>query len=843
MGLRVRLSGAPSATKASRQPARGLGAPATSPRGYQCYFVNIAGPDVVPNYEPAGGAAIKLSACVGYGAMSKLATESDAFGAGIPLTVHTGRQRTLKLFGVMTDDPAGCVRYGSATELIGSSFHTSIYQLAVGIVDILREGELHVPASPTPGKDIVSPPCFPDGTAPGGPFGPVVVSPKAPASPPLGTDLTFTASGGDGGPYSFIGSYLTADGIFKRPWLAGTFSFVAQDGHQNASDPVSIATHASAVQIGAGSGSAVASLFTLTPLGNFHMLGVANGGYVGSGPTQGQGKEPVYAKFDGGAHRITVAQAGDSGFPLPTVFTPAAIAVTSDEKYAYYLGLSNSTLSGGMRSIVRHPTAENGAAVWERVLQGSKIGGGAGATTSPATITSLATDAAGNVYVYLGSNAILPTSPAAGNDVGGTAAYVNSTSQTLVAAKYDQYGTLSWLTELGAGDGLIATAQAAGFANNTLYLTGNVNGSFPGFLPPVRERRRPRARARASFKKVFLFVVDKDTGIPSYTRQFGSGNGHAFVTHLRIGPVSGDVYLAGHTASSLSGATPIGQGSGGNQNVWVGRFDKTDGHKIWLNEIQSAGTDSSTIAPYGGLSLDASETRAVVAATTTGNVFASRTGTQDLFVAGFDATSGAQLSGTHQMGNSGTTIDVGSLLVVESSAYVYGNSSGNQIPGNHIGGHGNYDVFLHTTVFGPAPTYGMVTVGATTAATTDVRDATNGINQNVRVDAGGNIYVSGTTTAALLDSTATFIGSHGTSDAFVAQITPAGALGWMRQIGGGATATFNPEALEIDTGALYLHGTVMGGTLPAYVQQGVDPSSTFPQMALLKVNLADGVQQ
>ena len=318
----------------------------------------------------------------------------------------------------------------------------------------------------------------------------------------------------------------------------------------------------------------------------------------------------------------------------------------------------------------------------------------------------VATDAAGNIYLagYTGGNLD-------GNTISGTNTW------DLVLMKLDSGGNWLWTQQDGQSADDDAHAVAVDSQGN-IYITGYVRNGFHG-LP------RPGAA------DIFISKYDP-SGNRLWSALFGSSDvdeGFGIACDA-----SNNVYVTGYVQESVEGNPYAGNG-----DAVLAKYN-SDGARQWLRQWGTVNADT----PHA-IRIDASG-NVYLAGYTTGNLYGTKAGGRDIFVAKFDP-SGTPLWGT-QMGTSEGDDAYGVAIDASGNAYVVGETSGS-LAGNPY--QGADDVFV--AKFNPS---------GTNLWTTQIGTIGNDWAAAVALDSGGGIYVGGW-------STGDFDGyvNQGLSDAFL----------------------------------------------------------------------------
>ncbi|MBD2547124.1 SBBP repeat-containing protein [Planktothricoides raciborskii] len=329
-------------------------------------------------------------------------------------------------------------------------------------------------------------------------------------------------------------------------------------------------------------------------------------------------------------------------------------------------------------------------------------------------------------------------------DLGGA----NAGNNDAWVAKYDSQGNQLWLQQFGTNTDDYSNGVAVDDTGN-VYLMGHVN--FPS-------------------TEVWITKYDPE-GNQLWLQQFGT-NTYQFYGDITVDS-AGNVYLTGVTLSDLGGAT-----AGGN-DAWVAKYDP-QGNQIWLQQFGTNFYDYS-----GGVTVDAGD-NVYLTGGTLGDLGGANAGDEDAWIAKYDS-SGNQLW-LQQFGTN--FIDSSFDVAVDSTGNVYltGETSGN------LGGTGLGDVDAWVAKYDPQGNQLWLQQFGT-----NTYDSSN----DVRVDAAGNVYLTGKTEKYLGGS------SDLTNDRWVAKYDPEGNQIWRQQFGTGTRNASADVALD-DTGNLYLTASTYG---------------------------------
>lgn len=268
-------------------------------------------------------------------------------------------------------------------------------------------------------------------------------------------------------------------------------------------------------------------------------------------------------------------------------------------------------------------------------------------TASSETVTSVATDKNGNVYVAGYTNGILGASSA-----GGTDAFV---------VKYNENGELQWKQQRGSA----RNEQARGVAcdvNGDVYVGGITNGSLDG-----------NSNADISAfptNDVFLFKYNS-AGTWLWTKQLGTSVGdvmEGLATSRRLNGVV-DIYLVGHTLGSFARTNPT-------SNIYDALILKFDinGNKVGQQQFGTNGQDM-----LFGVTSDGGGT-VYVTGTSTHDIKqnvplnTSNPNETDVFMTSFNENGVQQFTrqiGSTNSANAAQQLDYGAGIAVDTGSGVY----------------------------------------------------------------------------------------------------------------------------------------------------------------------------
>jgi hypothetical protein len=386
-------------------------------------------------------------------------------------------------------------------------------------------------------------------------------------------------------------------------------------------------------------------------------------------------------------------------------------------------------------------------------------------------------DAYGNSIAISPSSDVYVGATASGGMDGNT--LTGYTDALLV--KYDAGGVKQWSRQFGTASKYADAYGAATDSSGNAYVAGSTDGDFYG--------------QTVVGSKDFFVSQFSSAGTMQWTRFLGvSGGTAATIAYGVAAGSSGAVYVTGSTKGSLGGQTAVG-----TQDMFLTKYD-TSGNLKWTKLAGYAGKNT-----LGRRVVADSSGRVYVAGVTTGDLGSNTiVGTYAAFVSRYDSagnliwTKLADTSGTDTHGYSVATDGNGNVCM---AGYTYG-----KLDGVGVGAPGNYDAFVrcYDESGGIKWTQQLGAVGA------------NSNGYATAIDSSGSVYLSGDTAGGISGNALT-----GTRDFFIAKLSSAGALQWVKQ-GSAAGKAASAQDLAVDLAAgnrIFTSGTTSGG-LGGNTQQG-----------------------
>jgi hypothetical protein len=395
-------------------------------------------------------------------------------------------------------------------------------------------------------------------------------------------------------------------------------------------------------------------------------------------------------------------------------------------------------------------------------------GGGAVAITAPWTGTKqlgvtgadtaaqgVAVDASGNVYVT-------------GYTFGGLDGNTLIGSKDAFLTMYDPSGNKVRTLLTGTAGAVAEASSVAVDTNGNVYVAGSTTGGLDGnTLAGTRD----------------YFVTKHDpAGNWIYTKQTGTLGGLRTVADCIAVDANGNVYVAGYTEGGLDGNILKGA-----QDAFLTKYDPS-GNRVYTKQTGTTGKNTQA----HGVAVDAGGNVYIAGYTTGGLDGKALMGTNDAFFKKYDILGNPLF--TEQTGTTGAlTVAADVAVDADGNVYVTGATNG------ALDGHariGAIDAFLMK--YDP--------LGAKLDTKTTGTTGKNTIALNVKVDTSGNIYIAGFTQGGLDGNTLT-----GIEDTFLIKYDPSLNKVRTKQLGA-AGATTEEYGVAVDAGGnVYVAGSTDGG--------------------------------
>jgi len=452
---------------------------------------------------------------------------------------------------------------------------------------------------------------------------------------------------------------------------------------------------------------------------------------------------------------------------------------------------------------------------------------GSGSGTGRVSVSSVAVDSSGNVYVAGSSS---NTSFSFGNGVS----LARRGSSDFFVVKYDSSGVAQWAqgpasgTGAGAEYGSSVVVDSSGnvyVSGNTDYLTTGPLGFGTGVTLT--------SRGGGDF-----FVVKYDSsGVAQWVQGpvSGSGSGNDYGYSVFVDS-SGNVYVAGESLSSTIGFGGINndvnlthRGSTGNPDFFVVKYD-------------SSGVAQWARSPVSGSGVDVDGANSVVV-DSSGNVYVTgrlfytsygtswgfggvnndinltNRGSSDFFVVKYDSSGVAQWA-KNPVSGSGTGEDSGYSVAVDSNSNVYvtgysGSNLGFGGVGNDVNltNRGSYDFFVVK--------YDSSGVAQWVQGPVSGSGTSTDYGYSVVVDSNGNVYVAGYFYSTTLsfggvsnDKNLTNRGTTTYNDFFVVKYDSSGVAKWAQNPASGSGTNYDyGKSVAVDSSSIYIGGYFYSATL------------------------------
>lgn len=422
--------------------------------------------------------------------------------------------------------------------------------------------------------------------------------------------------------------------------------------------------------------------------------------------------------------------------------------------------------------------------------------------------TSVATDAAGNVYVtgYFEGDSII---------FGGITLYGYAQWGDIFLVKYDASGNVQW-ARMAGGENIDESSSVCTDASGNVYITGHFNSK--SIIFGTDTLTNPNI-----YQEIFLAKYDA-SGNLLWAKSAG-GTGRDYSNSISA-DASGNVYITGQFESDTITFGTKSFTNAGSHDIFVAKYDAA-GNVLWAENAGGTGTDvGSSVGTdhLGNVYVTGNfGSKTITLGKTTLNNAAGAVA-QDIFLAKYDASGNAVWAisaggDNHDYGRSVTTdvsgnvyitgfffsdtITFGSSTLTKAGAYdifvVKYNASGKALWAKKAGGAG-YDfansittdnlgnVYVAGTFENTYITFGKDTLKHTgkagfdffiakydTSGNTLLAKNAGGTNQNwgtgsVSADASGNMYLAGTFTSKTITFGKTTLYNVFRYDVFIAKL-------------------------------------------------------------------------
>ncbi|WP_165822082.1 beta strand repeat-containing protein [Hymenobacter edaphi] len=593
--------------------------------------------------------------------------------------------------------------------------------------------------------------------------------------------------------------------------------------------------------------------------------------------------ETFVAKLDAGGNWLWAQRFGGTN-------SDAVRTMSLDASGNLYLAgyFSSSTVSYGATDVLTNAGSQDvfvlkintaGTLVWAR------RGGG----TATDNVRALAVDANGNVYL---AGDFQTTT------VLGSTTLTSAGSYDVFVAKLTAAGAWSWAVRGGSSQDDFAAALAVDGSGN-VYITGSFQGPSAGFGSSTLANPSTSGYAAEAYvaklstagawtwavraggtatETPIALVLDGSANVyvtgkfQSATATFGSTTLANAYTETAYSGSYGDVYIA---KLSTAGAWSWAVRGGSKYDDYATALSLTSsGNVIALGQISAGGSFGSTTLTNGSIyvtalsstgawqwakseqrgtgnkvvrqaAVDASGNRYVVGYFTGTITLGSTTlsnpdptdWTYDAFVAKMDAA--GNWLWAQRIGGTGSELPTNVVLDANGNVYVAGifTSSSMVVGTTTLTSSGNSQSLFVAK---------LDASGSWTWAQRALLNF-NDTNVNLKVDAGGNAYLSGAFTSNgatfgttnLTNATFTSGSGNGVEDLFIAKLDAAGAWAWAKRAGG--TGRDFPMGLELDAnGNAYVagHGSSSTATFGTVVLTNTDATSGTYEVFVAKIDAA-----
>jgi hypothetical protein len=376
-----------------------------------------------------------------------------------------------------------------------------------------------------------------------------------------------------------------------------------------AEDPYEVAWIAQIGTLGMDTSHSVA----VDTAGNVYISGTTDGSLGGSNVGN---YDAFLTKFDALGNELWTQQIGSASYD--SAWSVAVDALGN----AYISGHTKGDLGGvlsGPSDAFLASFNPSGIELWRR-----QIG-----TTSSDGSTSMAVDAAGNVYISGTTDGSL-----GGGNVG---------SDDVFLSKFDSSGNMIWAQQIGSANGDYDGSVAVDAFGNA-YVSGNTYGSL--------------GSENLGDTDAFLTRFDP-SGNELWTRQIGT-EGYDYGWSVAV-DACGNAYVSGETQGDLCGI------NAGNYDAFLIKFD-VSGDELWRQQIGTESFDESF-----SVAVDNSG-NAYISGWTDGSMGGPSVGGRDAFLAKF--SNSGNLLWIQQIGTGEEDFSYAVSLDVAGNAYISGYTMG-----------------------------------------------------------------------------------------------------------------------------------------------------------------------
>jgi hypothetical protein len=453
--------------------------------------------------------------------------------------------------------------------------------------------------------------------------------------------------------------------------------------------------------------------------------------------------------------------------------------------------------------------AADGTPTWVRRIGGTGVDQGMGVSA----------DTSGNVYVTGYATGAATVFAADGITAAFSLGTAGQSDAFLV--KYAADGTPTWVRRIG-GTGADQGLGVSADVSENVYVTGYATGAATVFAADGTTTAFSLGTAGSSDAFLVKYAAN---GTPTWVRRIG---GTGVDQGLGVSAdTSGNVYVTGYATGAATvfaadgTTTAFSLGTAGDGDAFLVKY-AADGTPTWVRRIGGTGVDQGL-----GVSADVSGnvyvtgytggTATVFAANGTTTAFSlGNAGQSDAFVVKYAAdgtpTWVRRIGGTGVEQGMGVSADVSGNVYV--TGYVFGTATVATVfaadgttTAFSLGNTGQSDAFVVKYAADGTPTW-VRRIGGTTGDQ----------GMGVSADVSGNVYVTGFATGAAVVfaadgiTTAFYLGTAGSSDAFVVKYAADGTPTWLRRIGGATVDQGMGVSADV-SGNVYVTGYTTGTAL------------------------------
>jgi hypothetical protein len=437
--------------------------------------------------------------------------------------------------------------------------------------------------------------------------------------------------------------------------------------------------------------------------------------------------------------------AGDFGTVCCT--DPSGNIITTGVFASNPIQMGTVTLNNsGLNDVFLAKYNPNGTVLWAQ-----KIGG-----LTQESISSVCTDAAGNIYVHGHfSSSVLSIPPFTISNFTTNATY------DIFVACYNPSGIIQWLKSYGGPANDFSGGCAFSNSLSCLYISGRYNSSSMSIGTTTLINTDPAGTSTDIYLARFT-----PTGSVTWARTTGSSNSNDIAQDVAIDSNS-DPYFSGTFSPGTGSTTVIGSTTLttiGGQDMLIAKYNSA-GIGQWAKNF---GTSFNATADFmGGISIDANNNiflngYFIGGSLVAGTFTVSNSGSYDAFVAKTNSVGVFQW--VNKIGGAVDEFANKITVDVNSNVYVTGSFSGTNIA---IG----TTTLVNST---PGPNSDIYVIKCNSAGVVQwaksagSSDTESGVG--IANDAAGNVFVSGTINTAPVAFGTTTLSSSGSTEAFISKI-------------------------------------------------------------------------